>query len=89
VTAWRLRAGSACTRCPSAAPSSCTTPGSPPRQISSELTPWLAGAAAAAADPPPPALAAELRLGLDDGWLLHHDEKHAENQAENWEERDA
>jgi hypothetical protein len=48
------------------------------RQISFELSRLLAAAAGAApADPPPPALAAELRLGLTDGWLIHQEEKDA------------
>jgi hypothetical protein len=51
------------------------------RQISFELTQLLAGSASAA-DPPSPALAAELRLGLDDGWLLRRDERQAERQEE-------
>ena len=45
-----------------------------------------AGTGAAATDPPPPALAAELRLGLDDGWLIHQDRRQA---AEGPEERNA
>ncbi len=45
------------------------------RQISFELTRLLAGTIPAPADPPPPALATELRLGLDDGWLIHQEEK--------------
>jgi hypothetical protein len=47
------------------------------RQISSELTRLLAGTATSPADPPPPALAAELRLGLDGGWLIHLEERNA------------
>lgn len=44
------------------------------RQISSELTGLLTGTGPAPTGPPPPALAAELRLGLDDGWLVHQEE---------------
>lgn len=52
------------------------------RQISSELTRVLAGTASTPADPPPPLLAAELRLGIDDGWLIHQEERMAERQEE-------
>jgi hypothetical protein len=44
------------------------------RQISSELTRLLAATTPTTSDPPPPALIAELRLGLDDGWLIHQED---------------
>lgn len=43
------------------------------RQISAELTRLLAAAAPPPADPSP-ALDAELRLGLDDGWLIQQED---------------
>ena len=42
------------------------------RQISSELTQLIAGTAPPPTDPPPE-LAAELRLGLEDGWLIRRE----------------
>ena len=59
------------------------------RQISSELTRLLAGTAQAPTDPPPPVLAAELRLGIDDGWLIHQRECQEERQEQRREEKNA
>jgi hypothetical protein len=97
--AWRLRAGVSLHPMPFGGAFVLDDGRLAVRQISSDFTQLLAGTAAAQADPPlvdpppvdppPPALAAELRLGLDDGWLIHQDERQAEEQDEEQEEGNA
>ncbi|WP_433186701.1 hypothetical protein [Actinoallomurus sp. CA-150999] len=43
------------------------------RQIGSELAALLAGTDPAPAGPPPPALAAEIRAGVEEGWLIEQE----------------
>lgn len=76
--AWRLRAGVSLHPMPFGGAFVLDDARLAARQISCELTRVLAGAGSAAADPPPPVLAAELRLGVDDGWLIHQEERHEE-----------
>jgi hypothetical protein len=90
--AWRLRAGVRLHPMPFGGAFVLDDARLAARQISSELTQLLAAAtttamAAAAAGPQPPALAAEVRLGLDDGWLIHQDEKQDEQQDEQQDEK--
>jgi hypothetical protein len=92
--AWRLRAGVSLHPMPFGGAFVLDDVGLTARQISSELTQLLAGAGAAPAGPPPtdppPVLAAELRLGLDAGWLLYQDERHDDkSQGEDREEKSA
>lgn len=79
--AWRLRAGVSLHPMPFGGAFVLDDARLAARQISAELTRLLSGAGSAPADPPPPVLAAELRLGLDDGWLIHHQDKLEEKDA--------
>jgi hypothetical protein len=84
--AWRLRAGVSLHPMPFGGAFVLDDARLAARQISSELAQLLTGAGtgtgtgagtgvgSAPHDPPPPVLAAELRLGLDDGWLIHQDD---------------
>jgi hypothetical protein len=81
--AWRLRAGVSLHPMPFGGAFVLDDARLAARQISAELTRLLAaaGAGSAPADPPPPVPAAELRLGLDDGWLIHHEDTLEERDA--------
>ena len=82
--AWRLRAGVSLHPMPFGGAFVLDDARLAARQISSELARLLTGAGtgtgtgvgvgSAPHDPPPPVPAAELRLGLDDGWLIHQDD---------------
>jgi hypothetical protein len=89
--AWRLRAGVSLHPMPFGGAFVLDDARLAARQISAELTRLLDGAGAGASagpgvgsapgDPPPPVPAAELRLGLDDGWLIHHEDTLEERDA--------
>ena len=70
---WRLREGIGLHRMPFGGAFVVDDTQLAARQISSELTNLLAGTATPLADPSS-ALAAELRLGVHDGWLVHVEE---------------
>jgi hypothetical protein len=71
--AWRLRAGFSLHPMPFGGAFVVDGVRLAARQISPELTLLLTGAAPPPAAPPP-ALVAELRQGIDDGWLVLQEE---------------
>jgi hypothetical protein len=87
--AWRLRAGVSLHPMPFGGAFVLDDARLAALQVSPELTGLLAGTGSAPADPPPPVLAAELRLGLDDGWLIHQQEQQGEQQGDEREEKNA
>lgn len=72
--AWRMRAGVSLHPMPFGGAFVLDDARLAARQISSELTRMLVGVAPRPAGPLRPALATELRLGVDDGWLIHLEE---------------